>query len=166
MELLQKLGIDWKLLLAQIVNFAILLTVLYLVIYKPILEMLAKRTHIIEKGMRDAKESEEKLQRIAALQEEKLSEAQRQVGKMLEEAKRDAESVKKGIMTEAATQSEDMLRRTRLQMVEEKEKMISEVKKEVTKFIVLATSKILEREFSAADQQRLTDAISKEMKTV
>ncbi|MBI5412890.1 F0F1 ATP synthase subunit B [Candidatus Peregrinibacteria bacterium] len=166
MELLQKLGIDWKLLLAQIINFTILLTVLYLVAYKPILELLEKRTKTIEKGIRDAKESEEKMQRIAALQEEKLSEAQKQVGKMLEEAKRDAESVKKEIMAHAAAESEDMLRRTRLQMVEEKEKMISEVKKEVTKFIVLATSKILEREFSTADQQRLTDAISKEIKTV
>lgn len=163
MELLQKLGIDWRLLVAQIINFAILLTILYLLVYKPILGMLEKRSSAIEKGIRNAKESEEKLQRIAALQEEKLAETQKQVGKILEDAKRDAESVKKEIAARTAQESEDMLRRTRLQMVEEKEKMISDVKKEVAKFIILAASKILEREFSDSDQQRLADAVSKEI---
>mgnify|MGYP001588456271 CR=1 FL=1 len=64
MELISKLGIDWKLLVAQIVNFFILLFVLYKFAYKPVLEMLEKRSKTIEKGIHDAKASEERLKEI------------------------------------------------------------------------------------------------------
>ena len=48
-ELFSKLGIDWKLLIAQIINFLVLLFVLYKFAYRPILSMLEKRTKKIEK---------------------------------------------------------------------------------------------------------------------
>ena len=53
-ELITKLGIDWKFLIAQIVNFLVLLFVLYKFAYGPILAMLEKRQKKIEKGLKDA----------------------------------------------------------------------------------------------------------------
>lgn len=165
MELLHKLGIDWKLLIAQIVNFAILLFVLYKFVYKPVLEMLEKRSKTIEKGIRDAKESEERLVKIEKMREERMAQAEKEIGRLLDQAKNDAEGMKKDIVAAANAQSEDMLRRAKIQMTEEKEKMIQDVKSEVTRFIVLATGKLLEREFSAVDQKRLTEAVAQEMKS-
>lgn len=162
MELISKLGIDWKLLVAQIVNFFILLFVLYKFAYKPVLEMLEKRSKTIEKGIHDAKASEERLKEIEQTRRKILDEAAREVGKLLEKAKADAEAMKKDLMANANEQAEDLLRRTKALVAEEKEKMTEDVKKEVAKFIILATGKILQREFSDADQKRLADAISSE----
>ena len=164
MELISKLGIDWKLLVAQIVNFFILLFVLYKFAYKPVLEMLEKRSKTIEKGIHDAKASEERLKEIEQTRRQILDEASRSVGKLLEKAKADAEAMKKDLMATASFQAEDLLRRTKAQVAEEKEKMTEDVKKEVAKFIILATGKILQREFSDADQKRLADAVALEMK--
>lgn len=166
MELLTKLGIDWKLLVAQIINFFILLVVLYRFVYKPVLDTLDKRSKTIEKGMHDAKKSEEKLLEIERLREQRLAETSREIGRLLEQAKRDAESVKKDLTAAAQAQADDLMKRTKIQIEEQKQAMIEEVKAEVTMFIVKATGKILEREFSADDQKRLADAITKEMKTV
>lgn len=166
MELIHKLGIDWKLLLAQVVNFFILLAVLYKFVYKPVLEMLEKRSRTIEKGIHDAKAAEERLLKIERLREEKMAETSKEIGKLLEQARADAEIMKKDIMTTANLQAEDLLRRARLQMAEEKEKMVQDAKREVTAFIVQATGKILEREFSATDQKRLTEAVAHEIKSV
>ncbi|MFA5800107.1 MAG: hypothetical protein WC840_04070, partial [Candidatus Peribacteraceae bacterium] len=58
MELLTKLGINWQLLLAQIVNFLIVLGVLGAFVYKPILNLLDARTERIRKAMEDAKRIE------------------------------------------------------------------------------------------------------------
>lgn len=163
MELISKLGIDWKLISAQIINFALLLFVLYKFAYKPILDMLDKRSKLIEKGVNDAKKSEELLQKMQEQEKEKIAAAAREVGKMLENAKRDAEAMKKDIVAAASAQSDDMLRKTRLQMAEEKEKILVEIRREITPLIVRATSKILQREFSDADQQRLMKAVTEEI---
>lgn len=165
MELISKLGIDWKLLVAQIINFFILLFVLYRFAYRPILEMLDKRSKMIEKSVHDSKASEERLKEIELTRQKMLAETEKEIGKLLEKAKADAEVMKKGIVAAAQEQGEDMLRRAKAQILEEKEKMTEDVKKEVVKFIVLATGKILEREFSAEDQKRLADAVAREVKS-
>ena len=69
MEVLAKLGIDWKLLIAQAVNFVVLLWVLRLYAYRPILRALEARTKKIEQGLQDAAQSQKKLQ--AVVEEEK-----------------------------------------------------------------------------------------------
>ena len=166
MELLTKLGIDWKLLAAQIVNFFILLVILYKFVYKPVLDLLEKRSKTIEKGIADAKASEERLKEIEQTREKSLRNTEKEIGKLFDQAKKDAEAMKQSIVSAANVQSEDMLRRTRAQMEEEKQKMLGDVKREVTAFIIQATSKVLEREFSAADQKRLAEAITKEMKAI
>ncbi len=165
MELITKLGIDWKLLVAQIVNFTILLVVLYKFVYGPVLAMLEKRTKTIEKGLHDAKVSEEKLIAIEKLSQERMSATEKEVGALLDRARHDAEGMKKDILAAAQTQADDLLRRTRLQIEEDKQKMLQEVKSEVTTHIVKLTGKLLEREFSDADQKRLAEALSKEMKS-
>lgn len=166
MELIEKLGIDWKLLIAQIVNFFILLAVLYKFVYKPVLSTLDKRSKTIEKGIHDAKKSEERLEQIEREREEKLAKAEKEIGLMFAQAKKDAESIKDDIVKNAASQGEDLLRRAKVQIEEQKQAMLEEVKAEVVTFIVKATGKLLEKEFTSADQKRLTDAITQEMKSV
>lgn len=165
MELISKLSIDWKLLAAQIVNFFILLFVLYRFAYKPILEMLEKRSKTIEKGIHDARASEERLKEIEAMRQKMFSETEKEIGKMFEKAKADAEAVKKDLAAQAGASADDLLRRAKAQAAEEKEKMMEDVKKEVVKFIVAASGKILEREFSDSDQKRLADAVAREVKS-
>lgn len=166
MELIHKLGIDWKLLAAQIVNFFILLVVLYKFVYKPVLDMLEKRSRTIEKGIHDAKAAEERLIHIEKLRDEKMNETAKEIGRLLEQARSEAEAMKKDIVATANSQSEDLLKRARLQMAEEKEKMVEDAKREVAAFIITATGKLLEREFSSEDQKRLASAVAQEIKSV
>ena len=163
MELITKLGIDGKILLAQIINFAILLFILWKFVYRPVLDLLEKRSKKIEKGMHDAEEAEKRLMQADKMKDEKIGQAEREVGKLIEGARKDAETMKKELLTQAQAQSEDLLKRARLQMNEEKDRMMSDVKKEVTSIVVQATGRLLQREFSQTDQKRLLDAISKEI---
>jgi F-type H+-transporting ATPase subunit b len=61
---MDKLGIDPKLLLAQLVNFTIIMLLLKKFLYKPILDMLEKRKKEIAEGVAltaKMREEEEKL---------------------------------------------------------------------------------------------------------
>lgn len=166
MELLSKLGIDWKILIAQVINFAILLFLLAKFVYKPALTMMEKRRKLIEKGVKDAEDSAKRLKEIDELREQKLTEAHREIGKLLDSARKDAEGLKKEIVAAAQTQSEELVKRARSQMVEEKDRMMEDLKREVTGIIVQATGRILQREFSGDDQKRLLQALSKEMESM
>ena len=53
-ELLSQLGINGKLLLFQAINFAIVLTVLTKLLYKPLLKVMRTRHDRIELGIRGA----------------------------------------------------------------------------------------------------------------
>ena len=48
------LGIEWSLLIAQLVNFALLIVLLRMFLYQPILNMLAARKERIVQSMKDA----------------------------------------------------------------------------------------------------------------
>ena len=60
-EFVRQFGIDWKLLLAQAVNFGLLFFLLERFAYRPVLTILAERKRRIEEGVRMRKEAEEKL---------------------------------------------------------------------------------------------------------
>jgi F-type H+-transporting ATPase subunit b len=49
--------IDWKAILGEGVNFAVVFTVLYIFAIKPLQKLMAERSEKIEKGVRDAKEN-------------------------------------------------------------------------------------------------------------
>ena len=86
-ELLSKLGIDWKLLIAQIINFLVLLFVLWKFAYGPILAILDKRTKKIEQGLKDAEASRKKLADSEERQKEILKMARTEGKEIVEKAR-------------------------------------------------------------------------------
>ena len=61
MELLKAFGVDYKILIAQLLNFAILFFVLYKLGYKPIFKFLDDRRDRIKDGLTMADKAEKKL---------------------------------------------------------------------------------------------------------
>jgi len=90
-QLLSQLGIDWKLLLAQAVNFALLLVILRMYVYGPLMTVLRKRREKIEAGLAKAKEADERLRDINHMAVEKIKHAEAEgvkiIAKVQEEAK-------------------------------------------------------------------------------
>lgn len=77
-ELLEKLGVDWKLLLAQAANFLIILTVLRLTVYKPLIRVLNERRSRIEKGLKDAATASRHLGEVEAEGKKKMAQAEKE----------------------------------------------------------------------------------------
>lgn len=74
-ELIYQFGIDWKLLIAQGVNFFILLVVLTIFIYRPLIKMIEERKKKIEFGLKGAEEAEKRLDEIEEIKTQKIIEA-------------------------------------------------------------------------------------------
>ena len=86
MELLTNVGINGKLLLAQSVNFVILLFVLYKFAYGPVLKLLTERTSKIEKGLKDSEYAQKKLIEITEKEREIFTRARKQAQEIVAKA--------------------------------------------------------------------------------
>jgi len=61
---MESLGLDIKLLVAQIINFGILFFVLKKLLYKPIIKILDDRKHAIEESLANSKKIAEELEKL------------------------------------------------------------------------------------------------------
>lgn len=163
MELIEQLGVDWKLLTAQIVNFAILVGVLGYFVYKPLLNLIDERRDRIAKAMENAGRIEEQTRELEHFRLEQLKKVDIEIGVMMERSRRDAEAVRDRILEEAKIETDSMLAKGRRQLEDERVRAFRDIQASLAAMIVRMTGKILEREFSDADQKRLIAGMEKEI---
>lgn len=144
MEILSKLGIDWRLLIAQIVNFVILLAVLYKFVYKPLLALLEKREKMIAKSVEDARAIEERVRDTEKGTQEILTNARKEATQILEAAEQTAEDRRKGSVEKTKEDLRHIVEQTRALLKGEKETMMQEVQHEIAHIVVQATERVLE----------------------
>lgn len=166
MELIDKLGIDLKLLLAQVVNFVILFVILKKLLYKPILNVMDKRKKMIEKSVEDAKRIEEQVAKVAEEKTKILSDASNEAMAVIEQARKTGEEERQKALEKARKEISGLADRYRGELAMEKVKMLEELKGEIAQMIVTASEKIMRKEFSKEDQHRLEKAIKEEVKSV
>jgi F-type H+-transporting ATPase subunit b len=166
MELITKLGIDPTLLIAQVVNFLVLLFILKALVYKPLLSLFDKRKKMIEKTVEDSQRIEERLVKLEEERKTILSDASKEAMAVVDTAKKEAEKEREEALQKAKKEISTLAERYRDQLATEKVAMIAEIKAEMAELIVRSSQKIIEKEFSDADQQRLVQAVNKELESV
>src|SRR3990172_3257094 len=142
-ELFSKLGIDWRLLIAQIINFTVLLFVLYRFLYRPILSVLEKRRERIEKSLEEAVRVDAESKRLESLKIQKVEEAKREAAKVMEETSVKAEQAKQATLERTKLESEKIVTRAREQIASERESIFKEVQAEAADLVIEATEKVL-----------------------
>lgn len=157
MELLANLGINGKLLLAQAVNFLILLFVLHRFAYKPVLKMLNDRTNKIEKGLKDAEESHKKLAEVSEKEKEILNSARKEAQEILKKTEDMAKKSKDEMAQEAKAQAEKIIFDAMAGIESEKAKMLREVKAEVAELVVMAAEKVIGEKIDAEKDKEIIE---------
>lgn len=145
MELLEKLGIDGRLLLWQVVNFAILFVILRKFAYRPILETLRKRAETIEKGLQDAKKSEEALRKAEDEREKIIREARSKASAILNQTEDDARKMREAETQKTKDEVHTIQEAGTAEISREREVMIREAKKEIGALVALGVDKVVGR---------------------
>ncbi|MDH4330512.1 MAG: F0F1 ATP synthase subunit B [Candidatus Moranbacteria bacterium] len=161
MELINALGLNVKILLAQLVNFSVLLFVLYKFAYGPILKMLDERRDKIEEGIKNAEDAKTKLAKIEMSEKEILSDARKEAQKIIVAAEDVAKKNKEDILNEAKKQSQQILEKAEKNIEQEKNKMMEDAKKELSELVSLATEKIVGEKMDAKKDKEIIDSVIK-----
>jgi F-type H+-transporting ATPase subunit b len=157
MELLQKLGIDWRLLVAQLINFLILVFILYKFLYKPVINLLDSRKEKIEKGLRDAEKLGEELEKTKELQAREIKKAKQEAMAIIDEAQKTAEAARQETKVKTKAEVEKLITAAKNQIMQEKEKMFGEIKAEAASLIIAVAEKVVGKTFDAKMQQKLIE---------
>ena len=158
MEALQSLGIDWKLLIAQIVNFLILLFLLRKFLYGPIVNMLSDRKKKIEQGLKDSEEARKRLEQTNEETKKILSSASNESEKIIKLAKQEIEEQTQKKIQETQDKAKEIMESSRKQALLEQEKIVERAKKEITDLAILISEKVME---SKVDNDSVAKAIDK-----
>ncbi len=163
MEILELFGVDWKLMLAQLVNFAIVVFVLWKFAIKPLMATMEERNKEISKGLDDAKSATERLDQVEQEVKTKLNEVKQEGAVVLDKARKQSESERQATIDKTKQEVETVIAKAKEQIQAEKTAMVSEVKKEVADMVVIALQKILSENLSKDLDQKYIDKVLKDI---
>ncbi len=143
-ELVTKLGIDWKLLLANTLTFFLVLWILRKFAYKPIMDVLDRRQQTIGEGLDAAKKSQTELSAIQHEKEVVMKEAKSEALSIVSEAKKQGEAIKQKLSEQANAESAATLERTKVLLERERIEMVKKAKTELADLVISATEKVLD----------------------
>lgn len=155
MEVLSTLGIDWKILIAQVINFLIVLIILRAFVYRPLLRVIDNRREDVKRAMSHADEVAREKSRMQKEYADILKRADEEAGAILSKAKTDAETMRAEIILVAQKEATQILQKGQRQLAEERTRVFEELQGSVAESIVTLTERIIRREFSPEDQSRI-----------
>lgn len=158
-------GVDWALLLAQVVSFCIVCFILYRFAYRPILKMLETRRQQIAQGLANAEQIKAELARTEVQRQEVMAQANAQANKFIEEARAAASRLQEQETQKAIAAAEQVVAKAREAAAQDYARMLAELKGEVGRLVVQATAKVAGKILTPEDQRRLAEETVKELKS-
>ena len=164
MRLIEALGLDLKIFIAQLVNFSILIFVLWRFAYKPVFKILEERRQKIAKGLEDSDESAKKLAQAEEEKKEIISLARKEANEIIEEAKGRAEIRYQEIVDKAKGDLKIVIDDEKEKIRAERNYAIAEVKKEAVQMIAGALLKIFPEKANEATDAKMIEKALEDLK--
>ena len=159
---MEDLGIDLKIFLGQVVNFVILLFVLWRFAYRPLVNMIEERRTKINKSLDDAEKIKKQLNLTESESRRIISQSQKEAAKIIDEANEIASKQKTDMILEGQTQAERIIQSAKEESLKIRSQITTEAKREISDIVILALNKIVGENLNEAEKTKLTkDALAK-----
>ncbi|MEK7588214.1 MAG: F0F1 ATP synthase subunit B [Patescibacteria group bacterium] len=158
--LISTFHIDWKLMIAQIINFILVFLALYFLAAKPLKKIIQERTEEITTGLLNGKENAVLLENTKKEYEAVLVQARNDAHKLLQDTKKEAGVKKTEMMEEAKKEVAVMIENGKKSLEAEKTKMLTEAKKEIVSLIVQTTEKVIGSKVDGAYEAKVVKELN------
>lgn len=141
--LIQTFHIDWRLIVAQMINFAIVFLVLWRFVFRPLSRVMAERTATIEKSLAQSRDTEALVAKTKAEQEVLLQQARHNANTIVAEAQAAASEQRKKALATAKSEVASIVEQGKQQMAQERMAMVRAAKQELADVVIAATGKVV-----------------------
>lgn len=160
-SVLGALGIDWKLFIAQLINFSVVLFVMWKWVYTPLLKVIDARTARIDQGLKDSEAASAARRAAERTSDEAIVAARKEAQRILEEAQKAAAAQHASMKAQTQEELKALVQQGKHTLGAEKEKMVREARAEIASLAVMAAGKALGEELTGAQRKSFLDAAAK-----
>jgi F-type H+-transporting ATPase subunit b len=153
-DLVSIFKIDWKLLIAQIVNFALVMWLISHFVMKPLVALMEKRKKDIQSGIDNFTHSETIVHQSKDEAKTILHNAEVEASQIRSKAQEEYNAKIQDTKQELAKLREEMLAQAKKAIEEEKNSMMKAFKAESVDIVIHATEKIIGKELGESNQSR------------
>lgn len=149
--------IDWFTIIAQLINFLILVFLLHRFLYKPIVKTIGKRQQEIDRRWQEAREKQEAAAAEASSYQQKQEELQQKEQEFIDHAQEQGEQKYHQLVQQARQEVEQKQATWEQEIAQQQEQFLENLKEKVTRQVYAITRQALQQ---LADVQLEEQAIS------
>jgi len=154
------LGLNWKLFLAQLVNFSIILFVFWKWVVKPLGSTLTARQERIESGLKNAENMEVEKKKFEDWKAAEMKRVRNEADHILRTTTDTASKLKQELIVEAQQQANKVMEQAKATIESEKVQMLKEARQDISTLVVAASEKILRHKLDAKkDHELIADSV-------
>jgi len=146
-----------------IVTFLVLLVALRKLAWQPLLQSLASRQDTIRKSLDDAQQARQELERLNAESAEILRKARVEADAIIAQGRADAERLRDELRQKAKSDADTLVKNAERQIQLETGRALQQIRAEAVDLSVSIASKLIGRNLSREDNQRLIDDTLKQI---
>jgi len=148
-----------------IVTFLVLLALLARFAWRPLLDALEQRQQVIRKSLDDARQARQELEQVKTEAARLLSEARVEAGEIVSRTRSEAARFAEEMKVKARTDADALVKRAEREIEMQTARAMENIRRETVELSVAIASKILRRDISKEDNERLLNDTLKEMQS-
>jgi len=141
--IIDSFGLNWKVFLAEIVNFIVVLGIIYWIVKSKVMPILDTRQATIKSGVENAEKAEEMLASAETEKEGIITDAQKEASDTIAASVAKGKERESAILETADSKAADIISQAKAKGESEKEGIIASSKEEIAKMITLGAEKVL-----------------------
>jgi F-type H+-transporting ATPase subunit b len=153
------LGFNLPALVAQIINFVLLLVIFRLLLYKPLLRILDERKQRIQEGLEASDEAKRRLSDTEQEVAKELDKARQQGQEQIAQAQQIAARIQEEARATARQEAEHLLERARSEITLERDSAIAELRREFADLTITAAERVIKEELDENKHRRLIEEV-------
>ena len=146
-----------------IINFAILVVLLKVFLYKPVCNMLDSRKQEVANNLKSAEDAKLEAQKLKDEYAAQIQNARSEAQDIINQATKIGEQTKADIVNEAREEATRLVAKAQDEIVREKTEALNEIRNEIVDLAVLAASKVVGKTIDVADHQNMVNNFVKEV---
>ncbi|MBQ8170696.1 MAG: F0F1 ATP synthase subunit B [Oscillospiraceae bacterium] len=138
-----------------LINALIIFLIFRFFLYKPVCNILDQRKEIAAKEIAEAQAAKESAQKTEQEYLERLAEAKSEAAEIMKQATARAQAREEEIISEANSKAAEIRVKAEEAIERDKKRAMNEIKDEISDIVILAATKVVEKEISAKDNEEI-----------
>lgn len=146
-------------LIAQILNFLVLVFVLAKFAYKPLLGIMEERKNKIASDLEAAEKAKTDAETVKSEYAAKLADARQEAQAIIDNARKTAQAAHDKIMADTKAEQEQLIAAAKETIALEKQKSLDDIRAQVISLSMIAAGKIVEKKLGSEEDKKLAGEI-------